>query len=69
MFGFSTPALIVIGVILLVIFGPAKLPQLGSSLGSAIRNFRKAGEEAAKEINSKDEEHGADAISRDKAEC
>lgn len=55
MFGFSTPTLAVIVLILLVIFGPAKLPQLGSSLGNAIRNFRKAGEEGIKEINSKDE--------------
>jgi sec-independent protein translocase protein TatA len=59
MFGFSTPALVVIGLILLVIFGPAKLPQLGSSLGNAIRNFRKAGEE---ETNTRNEGKGADAV-------
>lgn len=42
MFGFGMPELVVIGVILLVIFGPGKLPQLGASLGGAIRNFKKA---------------------------
>jgi len=62
MFGFSTPALAVIVLILLVIFGPAKLPQLGSYLGNAIRNFRKAGEEETTEINTKNEGKGADAV-------
>lgn len=33
--------LIVILVIALVVFGPAKLPELGKSLGSAIREFKK----------------------------
>lgn len=34
--------LIVILVIVLIIFGPGKLPELGSSLGKAIRGFKKA---------------------------
>ncbi len=42
MFGFGMPELIIILVILLVIFGPGKLPQLGASLGGAIRSFKKA---------------------------
>lgn len=54
MFGLGVPELIVIGVILLVIFGPSKIPQLGSSLGSAIKNFRQGAEEAAKSINQED---------------
>jgi sec-independent protein translocase protein TatA len=29
-------------VIVLLIFGPSKLPQLGESLGRGIRNFKKA---------------------------
>ena len=54
MFGFGMPEIIIIGVILLVVFGPAKIPQLGSSLGSAIRNFRQASEEGSKSINHDD---------------
>jgi sec-independent protein translocase protein TatA len=32
-------------IIVLVIFGPGKLPQLGDSVGKALSNFRKAREE------------------------
>lgn len=56
MFGFGVPELLIILVILLVIFGPGKLPQLGASLGGAIRNFKKASEEDGTVINPKDEE-------------
>lgn len=44
MFGIGMPELAIILVILLVVFGPGKLPQLGASLGGAIRGFRKAAE-------------------------
>lgn len=42
--------LLIMGVLLLL-FGGSRLPQLGSSLGSAIRNFKKgfAGEETPEE--------------------
>jgi sec-independent protein translocase protein TatA len=33
---------LIILVVLLVLFGPARLPQLGSSLGAAIRDFKKS---------------------------
>ncbi len=42
MFGFGMPEMVIILVIALVVFGPAKLPQLGQSLGAGIRNFKKA---------------------------
>jgi len=34
------PGLIVILVIILIIFGPSKLPKLGRSIGESIRNFK-----------------------------
>ncbi len=37
--------LLVILVIVLIIFGPGKLPELGNSIGRAIRGFKKAMEE------------------------
>jgi len=43
MFGVShLPELIAVLVIALIIFGPKRLPELGSSLGKGIREFRKA---------------------------
>jgi sec-independent protein translocase protein TatA len=41
MFGLGLQELLVILVIALVIFGPSKLPQIGSGLGKAIRDFKK----------------------------
>jgi len=34
--------LLIILVIVLIIFGPGKLPEVGSSIGKAIRGFKKA---------------------------
>lgn len=50
MFGLGVQELIIILVIALIVFGPAKLPQIGSGLGKAIRDFKKAvtGEEPEK---------------------
>ena len=42
MFGIGMPELIVILVIVLIIFGAGKLPQIGEGIGKGIRNFRKA---------------------------
>jgi sec-independent protein translocase protein TatA len=41
MFGFGLQELIIIMVIALVIFGGKKLPELGSGLGKAIREFKR----------------------------
>ena len=41
MFGIGMPELIVILVIILIIFGAGKLPQIGEGLGKGIRNFKK----------------------------
>ena len=39
---FQPMHIIVILVIVLIIFGPGKLPELGSSIGKAIKGFKKA---------------------------
>ena len=41
MFGLKMGELLIIFLVVLVLFGGTKLPQLGSSLGQAIRNFKK----------------------------
>lgn len=43
--------LILILCIVLVIFGPSKLPQVGKSMGQAIREFKKGATQAQKELN------------------
>jgi sec-independent protein translocase protein TatA len=46
------PELLLILVIVLIIFGPGKLPQIGEALGRTIRNFRKSSKtEEEKEID------------------
>lgn len=42
MFGLGMSELLIIGAILVMIFGAGRLPQLGDALGKGIRNFRKA---------------------------
>ena len=44
MFGLGMPELIIILVIAVLIFGAGRLPELGSSLGKAIKGFREASE-------------------------
>lgn len=41
MFGFGTPQIILILFIVLLIFGVGRLPEIGSSMGRAIKNFKK----------------------------
>lgn len=38
--GLSLPHLILLIIILLIFFGPSRLPQLGQSLGKAIKGFK-----------------------------
>ena len=56
--GIGMPELLVILVIILIIFGAGKLPEIGRGLGKGIRNFRKA--------TSGDEEIDANAKENEK---
>jgi sec-independent protein translocase protein TatA len=47
--------LIVILIIILIIFGAGKLPEIGSGIGKGIRNFKKATHEKPDEIRAPDE--------------
>jgi len=49
-FGIGLPEMALIFVIALLIFGPKKLPEIGSSLGKAIRSFQDASREFENEF-------------------
>jgi sec-independent protein translocase protein TatA len=57
MFGIGMPELIIILVIILIIFGAGKLPEIGGGMGKAIRNFKKATNETKKEGTDKIEDN------------
>lgn len=56
MFGFHAPELIIILVIALLIFGPKKLPEMGSSIGRSIKEFRKGMSEISQPKEEEEEE-------------
>ena len=55
MFGIGIPELIIILVIILIIFGAGKLPEIGAGLGKGIKNFKKAAIEDDTSDSSKTE--------------
>jgi len=42
MFGIGTQELVIIAIVLLLIFGPKKIPELAKSIGTAIKHLKKA---------------------------
>jgi sec-independent protein translocase protein TatA len=50
MFDIGVPELIMILVIALIIFGPGKLPEIGSAIGKGLREFRQASTEITREL-------------------
>ncbi|PIP35610.1 MAG: twin-arginine translocase TatA/TatE family subunit [Desulfobacterales bacterium CG07_land_8_20_14_0_80_52_14] len=56
MFGIGHWELLIILIIVLIIFGAGKLPEIGSGIGKGIRNFKKATADADKEEPKKVEE-------------
>ena len=54
----SIPQILIVLAIILIIFGPKKIPGIGKALGQAIRGFKKGitGESEEKDDQEKDEE-------------
>lgn len=49
-FGFHPFWLVILLVIVLIVFGPGKLPELGGAIGKGIREFRKASDQVRDEV-------------------
>ena len=65
MMGIGFPELMIILVIIMIIFGAGKLPEIGSAFGNSIKNFKKSMKEAeeiqeATNLESSAGEDGAD---------
>jgi sec-independent protein translocase protein TatA len=56
MFGLGMQELIIIMIIVVVLFGATRLPQLGSGIGKAIRNFKEGINEISEEVKTEDKE-------------
>ena len=61
MFGLGTQELIIILILVLIVFGAGKLPQVGGALGKGLRNFKQGikddeADEKKKEIEEKKNE-------------
>ncbi len=50
-FGLGTTEMVVILAVVLIFFGPKKLPELAKGLGKGLREFRKASDEVGQAIH------------------
>ncbi|MGE5247997.1 MAG: twin-arginine translocase TatA/TatE family subunit [Verrucomicrobiota bacterium] len=51
MFGLGLPELLIILVIVVLLFGAGRLPQIGSGIGEGIKNFRKSIKDDKNEVD------------------
>ena len=56
MFGLGWPEVVIILIAAVLIFGPKKIPELGSTFGKTLRGFKEGVSEAQAEQDEKDEE-------------
>lgn len=55
MFGLGVPEIAVIGLVAILIFGPKKIPEIGSALGKTIKGFKEEMDNPQLEDNQEDE--------------
>lgn len=63
MFGLGLTELLVILIIVVIVFGASRLPQIGSGLGKAIQGFRK--EVSGNKTQDKDDNEDKQQIEKD----
>jgi len=52
MFGLGTPEIILIAIVILVLFGAKKIPDLMQGLGKGIKEFKKASSDIEKDLTN-----------------
>ena len=62
MMGIGFPELMIILVIIMIIFGAGKLPEIGSAFGNSIRNFKKSMKDAESEELPEGEDSATAAV-------
>jgi len=64
MFGLGTTELIIIGVIIIFLFGAKRIPEIGRGLGQSLKEFNKVKKdlEQTSDANDIDGENGNDSI-------
>ena len=55
MFGLGTPEIILIPIVILVLFGAKKIPELMQGLGKGVKEFKKATSDIEKDINTSED--------------
>ena len=70
MMGIGFPELMIILVIIMIIFGAGKLPEIGSAFGRSIKNFKSSMKEAeAEELPTENDSDAQEATSEKTAEA
>ncbi len=57
--GFHWAELVIVTLVALLIFGPKRLPQMGSAIGKSYREFKKSLSEISESIQTNAEHAGA----------
>jgi|AntRauTorckE6833_2_1112554.scaffolds.fasta_scaffold114356_1 sec-independent protein translocase protein TatA len=64
--GIGVPELIIVLLIVLLVFGAGKLPEIGNGLGKAIKNFKKASKDKNEVLEEFGKEEKKEETTEDK---
>lgn len=65
MFNIGMGEMIVVAVVTLFVFGPGKLPEVARAVGKGLREFRKAMQDVADDLNAEEIREVKESIQKD----